>query len=145
MRDRASFRVALGARTAAEMMFTGDFSRVGAEFATDDGTLGRQSLVTGLAARLCAEEAFDVIYGCGPEPMLVALKKLADERGLDCQLSLERHMKCGIGVCGSCCVDGSGICICREGPVLDKAELDRVADFGQPHRDATGARKPPRT
>ena len=140
-RDRASFRVALGARTASEMMFVGDFSKCGAEFATDDGTLGRQSLVTGLAARLCAEETFDVIYGCGPEPMLVALKKLADERGIDCQLSLERHMKCGIGVCGSCCVDGSGICICREGPVLDKAELDQVADFGRPHRDATGARK----
>ena len=140
-RDRASFRVALGARTAGDMMFMGDFSRCGAEFATDDGSLGRQSLVTGLAARLCAEETFDVIYGCGPEPMLVALKKLADERGLDCQFSLERHMKCGIGVCGSCCVDGSGICICREGPVLDKAELDRVADFGLPHRDASGLRQ----
>lgn len=140
-RDRASFRVALGARTASEMTFADDFSRYGAEFATDDGTLGRQCLATSLAARLCAEETFDVIYGCGPEPMLVALKKLVDERGLDCQFSLERHMKCGIGVCGSCCVDGSGICICREGPVLDKAELDQVADFGQPHRDATGARK----
>ena len=61
--------------------------------------------------------------------------------GCDCQLALERHMKCGIGICGSCCVDGSGICICREGPVLDRAELDQVADFGRPHRDATGARK----
>lgn len=144
-RDRMSFRVALGARTAGEMMFVGDFSRCGAEFATDDGTLGRQCLVTSLAARLCEEELFDVIYGCGPEPMLVALKKLADQTGIDCQLSLERHMKCGIGICGSCCADGSGICICREGPVLDKAELDQVADFGWPHRDATGARKRPGT
>ena len=139
------FRIALGARTAGEMMFTEDFARLGAQFATDDGTLGRPGLATNLAERLCDEEKFDVIYGCGPEPMLVALKKLADERGVDCQLSLERHMKCGIGVCGSCCVDGSGICICREGPVLDKAELDRVADFGLPHRDATGARKQPKT
>ena len=98
-----------------------------------------------MVEKLCAEESFDVIYGCGPEPMLVELKKLAEKVGCDCQLSLERHMKCGIGICGSCCVDGSGICICREGPVLDKAELDRVADFGLPHRDAAGARKPPRT
>ncbi len=72
--------------------------------------------------------------------MLVALKKLADRVGVDCQLSMERHMKCGIGICGSCCVDGSGICMGREGPVLDLAELDRVADLGLPHRDATGAR-----
>ena len=141
--NRHPFRVVLGARTAGEMMFVGDFARHGAQFATDDGTLGRQCLATSLAERACDEDEFDMIYGCGPEPMLVAVKKLADQRGIDCQLSLERHMKCGIGVCGSCCVDGSGICICREGPVLDKAELDRVTDFGQPHRGATGARNRP--
>ena len=140
-RDGAEFKTVLGARSAQELMFADDFARLGAQFATDDGSLGRQCLVTSLAARLCAEEAFDVIYGCGPEVMLVALKKVADQAGIDCQLSLERHMKCGIGVCGSCCVDGSGICICREGPVLDKAELEQVADFGLPHRDATGARE----
>lgn len=140
-RDGMEFKTVLGARSAQELMFADDFARLEAQFATDDGSLGKQCLVTSLAARLCAEGAFDVIYGCGPEPMLVALKKLADRAGADCQLSLERHMKCGIGVCGSCCVDGSGICICREGPVLDRAELDLVADFGLPHRDATGARK----
>lgn len=142
--EKARFEVVLGARTAQEFMFLGDFSRYGSQFATDDGTLGKQCLVTSLAERLCGERTFDVIYGCGPEPMLVALKKLADRTGIDCQLSLERHMKCGIGICGSCCVDGSGICICREGPVLDKAELDRVADFGLPPRDATGAREQPK-
>ncbi len=139
-REQASFEVVLGARTAQDILFSGDFSRCGAHIATDDGTLGRQCLVTTMAERLCGAGSFDMIYGCGPEPMLVALKKVADRTGIDCQLSLERHMKCGIGICGSCCADGSGICICREGPVLDKAELDRVADFGMPHRDATGAR-----
>ena len=137
--------VVLGARTAQDILFAGDFIRRGARIATDDGTLGRQSLVTTLAERRCGERAFDVIYGCGPEPMLVELKKLAEKAGCDCQLSLERHMKCGIGVCGSCCADGSGICICREGPVLDRAELDRAADFGMPHRDASGARKQPKS
>lgn len=143
-RDGMEFKTVLGARSGQELMFADDFARLGAQFATDDGSLGKQCLVTSLAARLCEEEPFDVIYGCGPEPMLMALKKLADQTGSDCQLSLERHMKCGIGVCGSCCVDGSGICICREGPVLDRTELDRVADFGLPHRDATGARKQPK-
>ena len=133
--------ILLGGRTAREVMFVGDFSRLGAQVATDDGSLGRQCLVTSLVEKQCREEPVEIIYGCGPEPMLVALKKLADRMGIDYQLSLERHMKCGIGICGSCCVDGSGICICREGPVLDKAQLDQVTDFGLPHRDATGARK----
>ena len=140
-RDRASFRVALGAHTAPELMYAVDFARVGAHFATDDGSVGEKGVVLNLAERLCADQPVDVIYGCGPEPMLVALQQLADRLRIDCQLSLERYMKCGIGVCGSCCVDGSGICICREGPVLDKAELDRVPDFGRPHRDATGQRR----
>ncbi len=138
--DAMEFRAVLGARTERELMFADDFARLGAEFATDDGSRGAKSLVLPLAERLCTEESFDVIYGCGPEILLVELKKLADRTGIDCQLSLERHMKCGIGICGSCCVDGSGICICREGPVLDRAQLDQVADFGLPHRDATGAR-----
>lgn len=138
------FRTVLGARTERELVFQDNFERMGAQFATDDGSYGVKGFVLPLAEKLCAAATFDVIYGCGPEALLVELKKLAERVGCDCQLSLERHMKCGIGVCGSCCADGSGICICREGPVLDKAQLDRVADFGLPHRDATGARKPPK-
>ena len=142
-RDGLPFKTVLGARTAADLMFVENFRKLEAEFATDDGSFGEKGFVIPLAERLCAAEKFDVIYGCGPEVMLVALKKLADRIGCDCQLSLERHMKCGIGICGSCCVDGSGICICREGPVLDRAELDLITDLGLPHRDATGARKKP--
>ena len=139
--NNMEFRAVLGGRTKNELIFADDFARMGAQFATDDGSFGEKGFALPLVEKLCAEESFDVIYGCGPEPMLVALKKLAEKVGCDCQLSMERHMKCGIGICGSCCVDGSGICICREGPVLDRAELDRVADFGMLHRDATGARK----
>lgn len=135
------FRMALGARTAAEMMFAEDFRRMGAQFATDDGSLGDKGFVLPLVEAMCAEGNVDVIYGCGPEVLLVELKKLADRLDIDCQLSMERHMKCGIGVCGSCCTDGSGICICREGPVLNRSQLDQVADFGLPHRGATGARR----
>jgi dihydroorotate dehydrogenase electron transfer subunit len=142
-REGLEFKTVLGGRTAVDLMFASDFASLGAHFATDDGSFGEKGFVLPLAERLCQQETFEVIYGCGPEPMLVALKKLAEKSNCDCQLSLERHMKCGIGICGSCCVDGSGLCICREGPVLDRAELDRVTDLGLPHRDATGARKKP--
>ena len=136
----APFDIVLGARTSGDLMFADEFEQSGARFATDDGSRGAKGSVLALAEERCKAGEIDLIYGCGPEPMLVALKQLADRYDIDCQLSLERHMKCGIGICGSCCVDGSGICICREGPVHDKAQLNQVADFGLPHRDASGAR-----
>ncbi|HAE86952.1 TPA: dihydroorotate dehydrogenase electron transfer subunit, partial [Candidatus Marinimicrobia bacterium] len=54
--------------------------------------------------------------------------------------SFERYMKCGIGICGQCVVDGSGIRLCKEGPVLSRQEAEKVSEWGMPHRDATGRR-----
>ena len=47
--------------------------------------------------------------------------KACEELGLDCQLSLERHMKCGAGVCGCCVMDGQRVC--KDGPVFNRSEL----------------------
>ncbi len=53
------------------------------------------------------------------------------------QASLERYMKCGIGLCGQCCV-GSGLRVCTEGPIFDKKTLQKMEDFGVYKRDAAG-------
>ena len=53
------------------------------------------------------------------------------------QASLERHMKCGIGICGQCCI-GKGLRVCEEGPVFDNKTLKKVEDFGVFKRDASG-------
>jgi dihydroorotate dehydrogenase electron transfer subunit len=95
---------------------------------TDDGSRGRQALVTApLAEMLEAVEPSSIkLYACGPEPMLKAVGGLALEHELDCELSLEAHMACGFGVCLGCVVparrgpDGQvGYDrVCKEGPVM---------------------------
>ncbi|KUK89502.1 MAG: dihydroorotate dehydrogenase electron transfer subunit PyrK [Marinimicrobia bacterium 46_43] len=79
-------------------------------------------------------------YSSGPEAMLVKVMDLAAQAGLDYEISFERYMKCGIGICGQCVVDGSGIRLCKEGPVLSRQEAEKVSEWGMPHRDATGRR-----
>jgi dihydroorotate dehydrogenase electron transfer subunit len=56
------------------------------------------------------------------------------------QFSFERYMKCGVGICGSCACDPTGIRVCVEGPVLHRAQIEKLTDFGVYKRDATGAR-----
>ena len=104
--------------------------------ATDDGSAGTQGFVTDCLARWLDENSQRsrdemIIYACGPEPMLAAVATLAGERDIDCQVSMERRMACGIGLCQSCAiecrVEGSDETIyrlcCQDGPVFDAHEV----------------------
>ncbi len=75
----------------------------------------------------------DVILACGPTPMLRALKDYAAERGLECWLSLEERMACGVGACLACVCPTGGVDahsnvrsrrVCRDGPVFAAAEVE---------------------
>ena len=107
----------IGARTAADVIFAGRFKALGVRVAitTDDGSMGQRSVATGAAERLLDEAVYGAIYACGPEPMLEAVELLARERRLPAQLSYERYMRCGFGVCGSCAREGW--LVCSDGPV----------------------------
>jgi dihydroorotate dehydrogenase electron transfer subunit len=99
---------------------------------TDDGSLGRAGLVTAPLAEMLvgADPARLKLYACGPEPMLKAVARLALDRGVECELSLEAHMACGFGVCLGCVVPTHGPAdgevrydrVCVEGPVM-RAEV----------------------
>jgi dihydroorotate dehydrogenase electron transfer subunit len=105
------------------------------QVATDDGSAGYGGLVTECLAEwlggqnLRGEET--IIYGCGPEGMLARLAEIGAERGMDCQVSMERLMACGIGVCMSCAVecrrDRPGKTIyklcCKDGPVFESKDV----------------------
>ena len=68
---------------------------------------------------------FDKIYVCGPKPMMKAVAKLADEKGIWCEVSLENLMACGLGAC-LCCVEDTidgHVCVCKEGPVFNIRRL----------------------
>jgi len=108
----------IGARSAADVIFAGRFRTLGASvtITTDDGSMGEAGLATDAAARLVDQDGYAALYACGPEPMLEAVERLARTRKLPAQLSFERAMRCGFGVCGTC--SRLGWLVCRDGPVL---------------------------
>ena len=105
-----------------------DFRQAGAavHLATDDGSLGHHGFVTELLDQHPAPEH---LFGCGPEPMLKALARLADRKNIPCHLSLETPMACGVGICFSCVApvktpDGWDYKrVCVDGPVFDVRSL----------------------
>ncbi|MDX1595711.1 MAG: dihydroorotate dehydrogenase electron transfer subunit [Nitrosopumilaceae archaeon] len=103
---------------------------------TDDGTYGEKGFVTDTAEKLISENHYDGVYTCGPEIMMYKTIKAAFSKGLFAQASLERMMKCGVGICGSCCI-GEDL-VCRDGTVFDAAHLMSNKEFGHFYRNKAG-------
>jgi dihydroorotate dehydrogenase electron transfer subunit len=110
-------------------------------FATDDGTEGFKGFATGLVEELLIESSYDKIYTCGPELMMSKLYHIASEKNIPIEVSIERHMKCGCGICGTCALDPNGELVCMDGPIFSGVQLEKIEEFGQYHRDATGVKK----
>ena len=109
-----------------ELSASGDFY-----IATEDGSAGTKGNVMD-AVREHGIEA-DVIYACGPKPMLRAIKAYAEEKGIECYISMEERMACGIGACLACVcqskeVDGHSHVhnkrVCKDGPVFLSTEVE---------------------
>ncbi len=131
----------LGAATAYEIIFARDFQKQSVcYFTTDDGSMGKKGLVTDDLVDIIAKEKIEYIYAAGPEIMFVKTKELIDPLGLPYEFCMERYMKCGIGICGQCVLDDSGLRLCVEGPVLNQDDLKEVTELGLLHRDASGRR-----
>ncbi len=121
----------LGAKTKEELVFRECFEAAGnVMVATDDGTAGKHGYVTQL---IDGEKDYDQIYCCGPEIMMKkVLDKVQPEKS---QFSLHRYIKCGLGICGACCVDG--LRVCKEGPVFT-GEVLKKSEFGLYRRNERG-------
>lgn len=114
-----------------------EFARCGVEslIATDDGSAGYEGLVTDCFTKWLGQRSLSakdaIIYSCGPEKMLARMAKIAEEKKIDCQVSMERMMACGFGVCQSCAVkskvNGSSETVyklcCKDGPVFNSKEI----------------------
>ena len=139
-RNGSSVDLALGARTAKEILFEERCHRAGAKVnvSTDDGSKGMKGFATTLAQSLVDEANNDVIVTFGPEAMITGIVKLARERGTYMYASLERYMKCGIGVCDSCAIDGMHVC--TDGPVFSREQLEKMGDLGKWKLDRCGAK-----
>jgi dihydroorotate dehydrogenase electron transfer subunit len=119
-----------GAKTRDELLFTRELEGICSEkniiTTTEDGTAGLQCLVTQPLASLLDKEKFDMIYTCGPEVMVKKVFGLTEKRKLPIEASLERLMRCGIGLCGSCMIGKYRVC--RDGPVFNAAQLREVQE-----------------
>lgn len=115
-----------------QLFLTKDFAPYGDVYvATEDGSSGTKGNV--LDAIRENELEADIIYACGPTPMLRALKAYAAEKGIKCYLSLEEKMACGIGACLACVCKSKDVDshshvhnkrICKDGPVFEAEEVE---------------------
>lgn len=96
-------------------------------FTTEDGSYGFKGSVIDLAERLVRSEKFDIIYACGPEKMIQKVYFLAKKHSIDLQVSLERYMRCAVGICGSCVIGKYRVC--RDGPVFDMEMLREIEEY----------------
>jgi dihydroorotate dehydrogenase electron transfer subunit len=103
----------------------------GAQVATDDGSVGHHGLLTELLSKELYRDSRAQVYACGPAPMLEAVRAMCATRGVPAQLALEAGMACGFGACYGCAVPKRGggyLRVCVDGPVIDAAELEHVAE-----------------
>jgi dihydroorotate dehydrogenase electron transfer subunit len=141
-KEKVRSTIVMGAKTKAEVFFekiTRNIIRGNNSsllVCTDDGSYGIKGTTVTLMSKLVRDESFDCVYTCGPELMMKAVLDISNQNSIPVQASLERYMKCGIGICGSCCLDSS--LVCQDGTVFDGRELSKMPDFGFSYRDKDG-------
>jgi dihydroorotate dehydrogenase electron transfer subunit len=122
----------LGAKTRNELLFRDRIKVVLSklkgrfEVATEDGSYGSRGVITDLAEKYLAKERFDMIYTCGPELMMHKMLQLAQRFHTSLQASLERLMRCAIGICGTCMI--GKFRVCQDGPVFTDVQLSEVRE-----------------
>ena len=144
-REAAKLVVVLGAKTEEELLFIDKLRQIcsGGNLVTttEDGSYGIKCLATTPLETMIKKNRFDMIYACGPEQMIREVFNLAEEHAISMEASLERLMRCAMGLCGSCIVGKYRVC--RDGPVFAKERLREVkAEFGVTKRDFDGRKIP---
>lgn len=137
----------MGAKTKAELLFLSRIKRSNSKpklrivASTEDGSVGHEGVVTELAEEILEREEFDMIYACGKELMLLKIFRLAQKHKISLQVSLERLMRCAIGLCGSCVIGKYRVCV--DGPVFTDRQLKEVEqEFGRSKRSFDGSSIP---
>lgn len=131
--------VILGVKNQEELFFEQRMNACGANvyISTDDGSKGFKGSASDLALKLLSKNKYSAVLTCGPELMMKQLLEKCETTTVSFQASLERYMKCGVGICGQCCI-GNGFRVCVEGPVFNGNILKDFEDFGRYKRDAAG-------
>ncbi|MFA5995488.1 MAG: dihydroorotate dehydrogenase electron transfer subunit [Patescibacteria group bacterium] len=142
--DKCTGELLVGARTKKLLLYTKKFPG-NTYVSTNDGSAGHKGYITAvLEERLnkltAVQRKKTIVCICGPEPMEYAAVQVATRHGVPSQVSLERFMKCGVGICGQCCIDNSGEPMCTCGPVISGEKALSLKEFGKYHRDKAGVK-----
>lgn len=134
--------VVIGGRTKDDLLFERRLKRLGADLhlTTDDGSKGTKGTAVARAMDLVDARGLTDIIACGPERMLVALQRESAKRRVRVEAALERLMKCAMGVCDICSIDG--LRVCRDGPIFDSKFLASSSQFGKVELNACGHLEP---
>ncbi len=137
----------VGARGEEHLLFEDRMTKldyVTTHVSTDNGSKGHHGYVTDILKKLLegykGSDKNILVATCGPELMEKKVLELCNEYNVDCDVSIERFMKCGFGICGQCCVDPLGITMCKQGPVVPRDLVNKITEFGSHHRDKSGAK-----
>lgn len=148
-----TLEVIVGARSKEHLLYVHELEElphVSLHIATNDGSVGYKGFNVDVLEKLlssCPREKHgakedclpvDQVFACGPEMMLLRTSEITAKYNVPSQLSLERYMKCGYGLCGNCTVDPLGIRLCTEGPVVKNEKCVLIEEFGKYHRDDLG-------
>lgn len=115
--------VLIGTRSSGDILRRKEYEKYATVYyTTEDGSMGETGFVTDHSI---LNQSFDHIFCCGPEPMMRAMARYACARHIDCEVSLENTMACGIGACLCCVTDTTEghKCVCTEGPVFNINQL----------------------
>ena len=134
--------VVAAAVTKEELLYCDVLEKLGANVhpCTDDGSYGFEGFATDCLVDLLKSSTYDYAFVCGPEIMMKGIFDILEDAEIPAQYSLERYMKCALGVCGQCCVDSEGWRICVEGPVFGNDKINQITEFGKYRRDASGVK-----
>jgi len=145
----------VGARSKEHLLYLKELEELpnlSLHVATNDGSDGYKGFNVDILEKMLAScppqketgkkkkdcHPLDQIFACGPEMMLKRVSEISAKYQVPSQLSLERYMKCGFGLCGNCAVDPLGVRLCIDGPVVKNDQCLVIEEFGKYHRDDLG-------
>ncbi|MFX1364695.1 MAG: dihydroorotate dehydrogenase electron transfer subunit [Promethearchaeota archaeon] len=141
-------RIIEGVKNEDDIMFNNYFQEAirnhsEIHYCTDDGSYGIKGVASDVFKELISKSNKKklsnlVVYSCGPEVMLFKLFQICQEQKIEFYASLERIMRCGCGLCGLCALDPLGLLVCKDGPIFNSKQLEKIKDFGKYQRDFTG-------
>jgi len=97
-------------------------------YCTDDGSFGIHAFTTDLLKQFITQKT-KTVYTCGPEIMIKKVFDICEKNKVECQASLERFCKCGLGICGSCAINNQ--LVCKDGPVFDSKQIRKLTELGK--------------